>query len=136
DPSQYLAAGSALQPYDLAQHMQYNVPYERRGAGGSLQYELSRHLIVALEGRWSDNDMVMTREPISGVAGLPANAAGNPFDVPVRLQKIFFDLPRARTYAQSANYSGLFSLSGDLIGEWRYRAGASMSDARTGSRTV
>jgi iron complex outermembrane recepter protein len=51
---------------------------------------------------------------------IPVGYAGNPFGVPVRLSKTFYDLPPLVSGSETENIEVNLTASGDLPGDWRY----------------
>lgn len=89
-----------------------------------LSYEFSDRL--QLTGRvrigrktFHDNGQWRTFQNLT----IPAGYAGNPFGVPVRLSKTFYDLPPIVSGSTTANDEFSFTASGRLPREWRYEAG-------------
>ncbi|MEJ1972742.1 MAG: TonB-dependent receptor [Lacunisphaera sp.] len=122
----YQAAGTALQPFDLAQYSLYNSPFRRRSLGGNLEYRHARWLTLSADYRWSGNDLSLTLPPIQAASLLlPAGAPGNPFSQPVFLQKYFFDLPRPVQTIKSETAYAAFGARGQFFDTWRYDASIS-----------
>lgn len=53
---------------------------------------------------------------------LPVGYPGNPFSVPVRLTKLFYELPLVYTRARTTNKEFSLSANGKLFADWRYEA--------------
>jgi len=56
---------------------------------------------------------------------IPAGYPGNPFGVPVRLSKTFYDLPPIVNGSETAQDNVTLNATGKLPGDWRYDAGVS-----------
>jgi len=64
---------------------------------------------------------------------LPANYPGNPFGVPINLQKLVWELGELDRRYQNDSYAATIGVRGQLLSDWRYDAGISwtMSDPIT-----
>lgn len=78
-----------------------------------------------LQVRWAEfeNFYVGTFNTLS--TQLPAVNPGNPYDTPIYVAKVFYDLPRPTTDSVQENSGVSFGVSGDLPKSWRYDAGFS-----------
>jgi len=95
-----------------------------RAAFVRLGYEFSDRLTLTGSARFGrkeyrDNGAWRRVENVT----IPAGYAGNPFGVPVRLSKTFYDLPALINGSDTANDELALSASGKLAGGWRYEAG-------------
>ncbi|MBK8857347.1 MAG: TonB-dependent receptor [Opitutaceae bacterium] len=95
-----------------------------RSAYFRLGYELSERLQftgMVRFGRkeYRDNGQWRRVENVT----IPAGYAGNPFGVPVRLSKIFYDLPPLVSGSDTSNDEFSLFATGKLPGNWRYEAG-------------
>lgn len=93
-----------------------------------LAYDLNEHLQIEGTTRLSHNyqeDNGVYRRALN--LTLPATYPGNPFGVPVRLQKLFYDLPRLVKAADSRNNEFALTASGKLFSDWRYETGVNFA---------
>jgi outer membrane cobalamin receptor len=95
-----------------------------RGAYFRLGYERSDRLAVTASARVSqrefrDNGLWRRIEN----ATIPAGYAGNPFGVPVRLSKTFYDLPPIVNGSDTEQEEFALTVAGKLAADWRYEAG-------------
>ncbi|HAY06619.1 MAG TPA: hypothetical protein DCY26_08195 [Hyphomonas sp.] len=96
-----------------------------------LGYEFSDHFNVtgvARIGRKSYHDNGLWRR-VENVT-IPAGYPGNPFGVPVRLSKTFYDLPPIYNGSETENVEFSLSAEGKLIGDWRYATNISYVEGR------
>lgn len=100
-----------------------------------LGYEFNEHLQIEGTVRLSHNyqwDNGVYRRALN--VTLPATYPGNPFGVPIRLQKLFYDLPRLVKAADSRNNEFALMVSGKLFADWRYETGVNF--ARTVAKDI
>lgn len=100
-----------------------------------LGYEVSERLQIEGHvrlGRSRQWDNGVYRRALN--LALPATYPGNPFGVPIRLNKIFYDLPRLVKEADSRNDEFALSAAGKIAGDWRYETAANF--ARTVARDL
>lgn len=95
-----------------------------RGAYFRLGYEFSDRFTVTASARASnrefhDNGVWRRVENVT----IPAGFAGNPFGVPVRLSKTFYDLPPIIRGSETTQEEFSVNVNGKLAGDWRYEAG-------------
>lgn len=90
-------------------------------------YAYASWLRPYVDVRWSKFKNTSVFAPITLVTQLPVGYAGNPFSVPVYLQKVFYDLPRPVTDSSQENLSLGGGIRGDLPAGWRYDANATWS---------
>lgn len=93
-----------------------------------LAYDLNEHLQIEGTTRLSHNfqqDNGVYRRALN--LTLPATFPGNPFGVPIRLQKLFYDLPRLVKSADSRNNEFALTASGKLFADWRYETGVNFA---------
>jgi len=88
-----------------------------------LGYEFSERLQLSAKARmgrktFHDNGQWRTVQNVT----IPAGYAGNPFGVPVRLSKTFYDLPPIVSGSKTANDEFSLTASGKLPRDWRYEA--------------
>lgn len=91
--------------------------YARLAFEFSSQLELSATVRYGQSETW-DHGVYRTATNLT----LPAGYPGNPFGVPVRLNKVFYDLPKLVTGYDVENGEVGFSAKGKLPGDWRYEA--------------
>lgn len=99
---------------------------EDRSAYLRLAYEFSDRLTVTGSVRtgrreFRDNGDWRRVENVT----IPAGYAGNPFGVPVRLSKTFYDLPPIVNGSDTQNDEFNLTATGKLPRDWRYEAGVS-----------
>ncbi len=95
-----------------------------RSAYLRLGYEVSARLSVTGSARvgrreYRDNGVWRRMENVT----LPANYPGNPFGVPVRLSKTFYDLPPLVNGSDTSSDEFSLTVNGKLPADWRYEAG-------------
>lgn len=88
-----------------------------------LTYEFSERLQLSGQARmgrknFHDNGQWRSVQNVT----IPAGYAGNPFGVPVRLSKTFYDLPPLVSGSKTANDEFSLTASGKLPRDWRYQA--------------
>lgn len=94
-----------------------------RSAMLRLTYEYSESLQLSAKARmgrknFHDNGQWRSLQNVT----IPAGYQGNPFGVPVRLSKIFYDLPPIVAGSKTANDEVSFTANGKLPGNWRFEA--------------
>ncbi|MBL9207611.1 MAG: TonB-dependent receptor [Opitutaceae bacterium] len=97
-----------------------------RGAYFRLGYEFNEHVTVTASARvgrkeFRDNGTWRRVENVTIPAGYP----GNPFGVPVRLSKTFYDLPPIVNGSDTSNDEFSITVGGGLPAGWRYETGVS-----------
>lgn len=126
-------------PYDSAAYSYAIDPARRLSAVFKADYELNANASLYFEARASEFRNDFTGAPVSLTVQLPALYPGNPFDQPLYLQKVFYDLPRPRTISKQENQGLTFGLRGNFLDNWRYDASAAFArnivsdDALSGS---
>ncbi|MFO1448849.1 MAG: TonB-dependent receptor [Opitutaceae bacterium] len=95
----------------------------RKSLYGRLTYEVAPWLRLAATARAgtdrvSDNGRYRIMENVTIPSGYP----GNPFSVPVRLQKIFQDLPAVFSITETKQGEFGLTATGKLPADWRYEA--------------
>lgn len=126
-------------PYDPNQYTTSIDEASRRSVTFDSRYTLSSSVELYLEGRASEFRNDFTTAPLSLSISLPNGYPGNPFNGPVFLRKVFYDLPGAQTLSRQENRSLSAGIRGDFLTTWRYDAGYTWSrnvvsdDARSGS---
>jgi iron complex outermembrane recepter protein len=108
---------------DRHAHMSYT---KDRSAYLRLGYEFNERLTLTAAARFGrrefrDNGFFRRVENVT----IPAGFAGNPFGVPVRLSKTFYDLPPIVSGSETEQDDLSFTAAGKLFGDWRYEAGFS-----------
>ena len=125
--------------YDSAAYSMSIDPAKRQSYLFRASYQLTPKLEIYGDTRWSEFENDFTGTPVALNRQLPVGAPGNPFAVPVYLNKVFYDLPRPRTISTQQNSGFTLGARGDLFSDWRYDVSASWSrnvvadDALTGS---
>lgn len=99
---------------------------EDRSAYLRLGYEFNDRLTLTATARFGrrefrDNGFYRRMENVT----IPANYAGNPFGVPVRLSKTFYDLPPIVSGSKTEQNDLSLTAEGKLFGDWRYEVAAS-----------
>jgi len=97
-----------------------------RSAYLRLAYEFSDRLTVTAAARlgtreYRDNGTWRRVENVT----IPTGYAGNPFGVPVRLSKTFYDLPALINGSDTENAEFSLTANGKLRGSWRYESSIS-----------
>lgn len=98
----------------------------QKSAYARFNYDFSERLQVTAIARMGanhsrDNGQYRRMENVTIPAGYP----GNPFGVPVRLSKIFYDLPLIYSGINTRNDEYSLGVSGKLFGSWRYETSVS-----------
>ena len=88
-----------------------------------LSYDFSERLQLSAQARvgrknFHDNGQWRSVQNVT----IPAGYAGNPFGVPVRLSKTFYDLPPIVSGSKTSNDEISFTAAGKLPRDWRYEA--------------
>ena len=94
-----------------------------RSAMLRLSYDFNERLSLSATARmgrknFHDNGQWRSVQNVT----IPAGFAGNPFGVPVRLSKTFYDLPPIVSGSKTANDELSVTASGKLPRDWRYQA--------------
>ena len=123
--AQYAAAGAPAAVYDpMAAY--YSIGEGRKtGVSGHLAYAFSERLTIELDARTSET-LTESKYPFLSLKNftIPAGYPGNPFGVPVRLSKVFFDQPFLRDGFISRNTALTLGAHGKLTGTWTYDVSA------------
>lgn len=125
----YAAAGPLPEPFDLGQFMEYAATYERTTALAKLDYAFSDWLEFYAEARLGENENRSPGAPIvAEFISIPIGYPGNPFGIPVTLNKWFTDLRPLRV---STNETTSFTVgaAGRLPNRWRYDASVSYASS-------
>jgi len=124
--------------FDAGQWTNSINPSHRESVMLRLSYDFWPWLQPFLDGRWNRTNITSKGQPPTlTLSTLPAGYPGNPFGVPVRLQKIFWDLgPTSQRYT-AENPAATFGVKGDFHGNWHYEASGNWtrSDQQTVVRT-
>lgn len=120
----YLAAGAPFGGLDPGP--QGAMTYRREKSGyARLGFEVNDRLQLTASVRMGDsktaNNGFYRR---SSNLTLPAGYPGNPFGVPIRLNKVFYDLPLIYQANYTRNDEYLLAANGKLPGDWRYEVTA------------
>jgi iron complex outermembrane recepter protein len=129
----YLAAGPIADPFDAAQISQFAASYERFAILGKFDYAVADWFEPYASVRAARNRNLQLAPPVQALnLTIPAGYPGNPFGIPVILNKTFFDLQPER---ESVNDTTSFTAgaSGRLPGDWRYDASVSLGTGRSRS---
>ncbi len=119
----YANAGPLPEAFDYGDYMRYSSPYERKSVSGSIEYEFSRSATVFAEARWGESRTWSSTTPVVGFnRTVPAGAPGNPFDVPIRVTKWFFDQPAPEQEAVTENRGVTAGIRGEFLQDWRYES--------------
>lgn len=118
---------SIPEPFDAAAYG-YAIDAARRlSAVFKADYEFNPRATLYFEARASKFRNDFTGAPVALTTQLPVGYAGNPFNQPVYLQKVFFDLPRPRTISAQENQALVLGMRGHFLDAWRYDASASFA---------
>lgn len=123
--AQYAAAGAPAAIYDPMVAYFSIGEGKKNGVSGHLAYAFSERLTVELDGRTSET-WTESKYPFLSLKNftIPAGYPGNPFGVPVRLSKIFFDEPFLRSGVVSRNSALTLTAHGKLAASWTYDVSA------------
>ncbi len=127
----YAAAGAIGTPYDAARYTQFAASYERYSVLGKFDYAWRDWLELYATVRAGRNRNHQFSAPIEAAGlSIPAGYAGNPFGIPIVLNKVFFDL---QPELVSTDESRAFTLgaAGNLPKGWRYDASISQTSSHT-----
>jgi iron complex outermembrane receptor protein len=125
--------------YDSAAYSMSIDPAKRQSYLFRASYQLTPKLEVYGDARWSEFENNFTGTPVTLNRQLPVGVPGNPFSVPVNLNKVFYDLPLPRTISTQQNMGFTLGARGDFFSDWRYDVSASWTrnvvadDALTGA---
>ncbi len=123
--AQYLAAPAPIGGITPGRYS--GTSYTRdRSAMLRLTYDFNERLSLSATARmgrknFHDNGQWRSVQNVT----IPAGYAGNPFGVPVRLSKTYYDLPPIVAGSKTANDELSVTASGKLPREWRYQASVS-----------
>jgi outer membrane receptor protein involved in Fe transport len=123
--AQYLAAPPPVGGITPGRYSGTSYTRDRSGMF-RLSYDFSERLQFSAQvrmGRKNFHDNGQWRS-VQNVT-IPTGYAGNPFGVPVRLSKIFYDLPPIVAGSKTANDEISLTASGKLPRDWRYQASVS-----------
>lgn len=126
-------ANAPLPPlFDGGETSAYSTPYERRNVVADVEYAFKPWLRPFLEYRWGASELESVGSAPIGASELviPAGAPGNPFGVPVILEKFFSDVPVPIRGNRAENIAVTAGLRGDLPFGWRYESSASLARSR------
>ncbi len=92
-----------------------------RSAMVRLSYEFNEHLQLTVKARMGRKNFLDNGQwrSVQNVT-IPAGFAGNPFGVPVRLSKVFYDLPPIEAGSKTGNDEFSLTATGKLPLDWRY----------------
>jgi outer membrane receptor protein involved in Fe transport len=124
-PADYAAAPAPIGGITPERQSAINYAKERAGYV-RLGYEFGDALTLTASARlgrkeYRDNGLYRRMDNVT----LPAGYPGNPFGVPVRLSKIFYDLPLVYTGSETSNDEFSLNAAGNLPRGWRYDASVS-----------
>lgn len=129
----YAAAGAIADLFDVGQYSQYAASYDRYSVLAKFDYTVRDWLNLYASARFARNRNFQYAAPIQAVnLSIPAGYPGNPFGIPVTLNKTFLDLVPER---EATNETTAFTLGADgrLSGQWRYDVSISRADSHTRS---
>jgi outer membrane receptor protein involved in Fe transport len=125
----YLNAGAVPDPFDLGQYMDFAPSYERTAALAKLDYAFRDWLELYAEVRVARNRNTSDAAPIMAQnLSIPAGYPGNPFGIPVTLNKWFLDL-RPQRIATNDTETFTVGANGRLPKGWRYDASLSRASS-------
>ncbi|MBK8857352.1 MAG: TonB-dependent receptor [Opitutaceae bacterium] len=127
----YAAAGAIAAPYDVGQYSQYAASYDRYSVLAKFDYTVRDWLNLYASARFARNRNFQFAAPVQAVnLSIPAGYPGNPFGIPITLNKTFLDLQPGR---EATNETEAFTLGADgrLPGGWRYDLAISRADSHT-----
>lgn len=125
--------------FDSAVYSMSIDPAKRQSFLFRASYQLTPALELYGDARWSEFENDFTGTPVALNRQLPVGAPGNPFSVPVFLNKVFYDLPLPRAISTQQNSGFTLGARGNLFSDWRYDVSASWArnvvadDALTGA---
>ncbi len=105
---------------DLASYAAYSTPYRNSSLAASAQAELTPSLSLVGELRWGESQNWGVASPVSAFVFVAGNAPGNPFGIPVVLQKLFFDQPLPQQMISTTNEDRMVGLRGNVWSNWQY----------------
>ena len=113
---------------DRAQYVNLIAPQENQSASMRANYRLTPQHDAYFEARYSATETNIEGMPVNfrNSITVPADYPGNPFGVPVRLNKTFWELPpiQGQKTAATSNTALAAGLRGNLpFADWRYEAG-------------
>jgi outer membrane receptor protein involved in Fe transport len=129
----YANAGAIADPFDAGAYGQFAAAYERTSYLAKFDYAFRDWLELYGSARYATNRNYQLNTPIQASnLSIPAGYPGNPFGIPVSLNKTFVDLIPTRTAANETK-AYTFGATGKLPKDWRYDASVSLADSRTRS---
>lgn len=129
----YAAAGAIADPFDVGQYSQYAASYDRYSVLARFDYTVRDWLDLYASARFARNRNFQLAAPVQALnLSIPAGYPGNPFGIPVTLNKTFLDLQPER---EAINETKAFTIGADgrLPGQWRYDVSISRVDSHTRS---
>ncbi len=119
---------------DRAKYVNLISPQEAQSASLRANYRLTQNHDLYLEARYSATETKIEGMPVNFRNSIvaPADYPGNPFGVPVRLNKTFWELPpiQGQKTAATSNTALAAGLRGNLpFADWRYDAGVDWNRA-------
>jgi outer membrane receptor protein involved in Fe transport len=131
--AEYAAAGPIADPFDAGLYSQYAASYRRSSFLTKLDYRVNDALELYASARIAQNRNLQRSSPILATnLSIPVGYPGNPFSIPVTLNKVFYDLQPERI---AENDTSAFSLgaTGRLPKDWRYDLSISRADSHLSS---
>jgi len=123
--SSYVATTASADLGDRAKYVNLIAPQVNRSGSLRLTYDIAPTHEVFFDGRYSDTKTNIEGMPVNfrGYLSVPANYPGNPFGVPVYLQKTFWELGNLQgsKTAKTSNAALTAGFRGTLPWrDWRY----------------
>ncbi len=127
----YVPAGTDSGLYDAAQYTQYAASYDRYSVLTKFDYSINDALGLYATARFARDRNFQLTAPVQAVyLTIPAGYPGNPFGIPVYLNKTFYDV-QPRLTALNETWAWTAGAAGDLPKSWRYDLSMSIADSLT-----
>lgn len=126
----YAAAGPVADAFDPGLYSQYAAAYERSSLLAKIDYRLSDQVELYASARFAKNRNWQLAVPVlASNLTIPVGYPGNPFSIPVTLNKVFFDLQPERV-ADNETAAFTVGAAGQIAHGWRYDLALSRIDSR------
>jgi len=127
----FTTAGTVSGPYDAAQYTQYAASYDRHAVLTKFDYSVADSLDLYATARFARNSNFQLAAPVEALnLTIPAGYPGNPFGIPVVLNKTFYDV-QPRLEALNDTWAVTIGAAGDLAKGWRYDLSFGHADSHT-----
>ncbi|WP_133155254.1 TonB-dependent receptor [Kinneretia aquatilis] len=123
------AGAAATERYDAAKYLNAINPYTRKVANLYADYQFAPWATLYASYNWSRNESEAPGDPVRLNTRIPAGYPGNPFGVPIMVDKYLWEQGTPARHYRYSQQSTTLGVRGDLPGDWRYHF--SLADARS-----